>query len=368
MSKKSSGSSLETVASLLAERQKFEQWIATLEARRASTPESVYARVRADYSSRLDRVTAQLQEHAGELAIQAEKLAGRLAELSTTEQERREERAEAELRAHVGELTADEWQATARQADDGLAALAAEQAVVAADLNRVHELLGAAAGPPEPPPPASPEPAHEEAPDSKKAPVALEAPRAEPAHAAASPAPAPVPPSRREPGVASQGAPVSAPPASPPAPAVKTPARASRFDELAFLKSVVSPVANPPVKPRDDHARAGVSKPDDQIIAEPDVSADATNLVSRANRPSVEREFIRDDESAGAAGLAPKAKEPRRSTERPFAANVTGNHPIVLRPSGAIEQPKTLKCGECGAMNYPTEWYCERCGAELASL
>ena len=34
----------------------------------------------------------------------------------------------------------------------------------------------------------------------------------------------------------------------------------------------------------------------------------------------------------------------------------------------AIEGAKTLKCGECGALNYPTEWYCERCGAELASL
>lgn len=29
---------------------------------------------------------------------------------------------------------------------------------------------------------------------------------------------------------------------------------------------------------------------------------------------------------------------------------------------------KTLKCGECGVMNFPTEWYCERCGAELAAL
>lgn len=29
---------------------------------------------------------------------------------------------------------------------------------------------------------------------------------------------------------------------------------------------------------------------------------------------------------------------------------------------------KTLKCTECGAMNRPTEWYCERCGAELAAL
>jgi len=54
--------------------------------------------------------------------------------------------------------------------------------------------------------------------------------------------------------------------------------------------------------------------------------------------------------------------------ERPLAANVPSNTPIVLRTSGQTEQSKTLKCSECGAMNYPTEWYCERCGAELAAL
>jgi uncharacterized OB-fold protein len=32
------------------------------------------------------------------------------------------------------------------------------------------------------------------------------------------------------------------------------------------------------------------------------------------------------------------------------------------------EQVKTLKCQECGTMNYPTEWYCERCGGELAAM
>ena len=35
-----------------------------------------------------------------------------------------------------------------------------------------------------------------------------------------------------------------------------------------------------------------------------------------------------------------------------------------LRASGQVEQTKTLKCAECGSLNYPTEWYCERCGAE----
>jgi hypothetical protein len=30
--------------------------------------------------------------------------------------------------------------------------------------------------------------------------------------------------------------------------------------------------------------------------------------------------------------------------------------------------PKTLKCRDCGSLNRPTDWYCERCGAELAAV
>jgi hypothetical protein len=32
------------------------------------------------------------------------------------------------------------------------------------------------------------------------------------------------------------------------------------------------------------------------------------------------------------------------------------------------DNSKTLKCPECGTANYPTEWYCERCGGELATM
>lgn len=41
--------------------------------------------------------------------------------------------------------------------------------------------------------------------------------------------------------------------------------------------------------------------------------------------------------------------------------------PIAKSRPSVINQ-RTLKCGECGALNLPTEWYCDRCGAELASL
>jgi hypothetical protein len=50
---------------------------------------------------------------------------------------------------------------------------------------------------------------------------------------------------------------------------------------------------------------------------------------------------------------------------------------IVLRddeeaglPAGDAAGPvgRTLRCGECGAMNRPLEWYCEKCGAELTAV
>ena len=43
------------------------------------------------------------------------------------------------------------------------------------------------------------------------------------------------------------------------------------------------------------------------------------------------------------------------------------NLPAFLKDM-PTEQVKTLKCQECGTMNFPTEWYCERCGGELAAM
>jgi hypothetical protein len=42
--------------------------------------------------------------------------------------------------------------------------------------------------------------------------------------------------------------------------------------------------------------------------------------------------------------------------------------PAAGGKAGAPGVAKTLKCGECGTLNRPTEWYCERCGAELAGV
>ena len=64
---------------LLAERGRYEGWLAQLEQRKASTPLHVLERVRADYAARLDHVTTHLRGRAAELEASAASLRTRLA-------------------------------------------------------------------------------------------------------------------------------------------------------------------------------------------------------------------------------------------------------------------------------------------------
>jgi hypothetical protein len=135
------------------------------------------------------------------------------------------------------------------------------------------------------------------------------------------PAPAPVP------------APKSRPLGAPPAPQEKD----STIDELAFLNSLVDRTSSPPpVVP----AAAPAAAP-----AAPRI--DDVPLVT-----SLETSGKAMEEPAGREGL----------TLRQAAGT-----PAFLKGL-PTEQAKTLKCQECGTMNYATEWYCERCGGELATM
>src|SRR5687768_3370967 len=60
------------VASLMAERARFESWLASLEARRDSTPAHIYQRVHGDYALRLQKVVDQLLSHMSEIEAVAE--------------------------------------------------------------------------------------------------------------------------------------------------------------------------------------------------------------------------------------------------------------------------------------------------------
>ncbi|HEX2638352.1 MAG TPA: zinc finger Ran-binding domain-containing protein [Gemmatimonadales bacterium] len=153
--------------------------------------------------------------------------------------------------------------------------------------------------------------------------------RPEPAPAPAPPPPPPVA-AAPEPEPEEEPEPEPAPPPRPaPAPAAAAPAAA--------------PVARP--APRHAPAR------------EPEVSHAAPPGDELAFLKSVAEEERKPAPAAARRGSNPGSSGAGRAAEAPAAAK-----------PGAPGVAKTLKCGECGTLNRPTEWYCERCGAELAGI
>jgi hypothetical protein len=343
-------SAVATVGSLMEERRRYELWLAALNARRAETPKHVFTRVHADYTARLEavigRLTGQVEGLRAELTI----LATRIATLEEQQHRARDERAEAELRAHVGEMTPEEWTVAARKADDAIADLVREHAEAVDALARTREFLA----------------------DAERPATPVEAAPAVPASIALAASDAPLQPPRGTTNVPVQpratqtsGAPRLRPlpgreepaPAAPSAPT--EPARHGGFDELAFLSSVVDEGAS------GSSAAPAPAKPQPQPTATAHVQPVARPAPPPSRNPFAQRAQDKIINNDGASG--PKIESKQVGARNGLAANVSGNNPIVLRDK-TNEAAKTLKCGECGATNYPTEWYCERCGAELASL
>ena len=313
--------SITNAATLLAERRKYEAWLAALDQRRATTPERVFARVRADYAARLEAVVANLASNADAIDTQVRELNDRLKSLQAEVQAVEDERAEAELRAHVGELEQEAWETSSREAEARIASLGDERRKVEAELASLRELLTAA-----------------RTPTPSAASLAIEPPAAKAGSVADSGADAPAATPVAEPAAGAdateQGGGGSAPSvAGDPSDA----GDAGHFDELAFLRDVTGVTPAQPLAPAADAGSPPAAAPPERPIN------DALGLVLPSDAPAI---------------TAPR----RASTEAPL-----GTAPTVTKPEVG-RQGKTLKCTDCGSLNYPTEWYCERCGAELSAL
>ena len=353
-------SPVSAVGALMDERRRYESWLAALEARRAETPKHVFTRVHADYSARLDAVIQRLVSHADGLRAELTALTTRIATLDEQQHRARDERAEAELRAHVGELTGNAWSEVAAASDALIASLAAQHAAAQDDLRRTRELLADAERPPTPVPAPTAIPSEAK---SMQAPAQSHT-GAQPSTSTAPAAPAAdtaeggahVPDAESERTNASEQADTGKP-------------GDASFDELAFLQSVVdvsngaeggtAPQRAAPLRPTGSSPAASQSP--SSPPASPAAPSARTPFVARKPEPRPEDRIQKQGEGTG------PLLQSKQGTRGSLAANISGNNPIVLKDKPS-ESAKTLKCAECGAMNYPTEWYCERCGAELASL
>ncbi|MHB1224334.1 MAG: zinc finger Ran-binding domain-containing protein [Gemmatimonadaceae bacterium] len=305
---------LAQVTELDEERRRFEGWLSQLEERRADTPAHVFDRVHGDYTTRLNDVLGRLAGHAEMLGGAVDDLARRIDELRADEQRCADERAEGELRAAVGEYTRDQWAVIEARTDATLADLVAERQQVEAEHGRLAQVLSLAA-----------------------------------------PAPAPTGTSSSEVGTPE----ATADPASHGV-VVDDMAGATAANEASAPDSTSSAVEISVERVTPEH--------EDEVVAVETLAPDAP---ARASDPAAgSGSWTRGlglTSAPGRGGLGAPPPQPSESDRMLDDLRSSVSQSPLAADSGT-PQIKTLKCQECGTMNYPTEWYCERCGGELAAL
>jgi outer membrane biosynthesis protein TonB len=318
------------IDALLDERKKFESWLAQLEQKRGSTAPHVFSRVHDDYAKRLDDVRGRLAAEADGIRALVAELEEKLEAEQRAMTAKTDERAELELRAAVGEFSEKEWNQTRGKLDGAIAAIGERFDAAEQDLVAMRETLASVSGPhtparasaatpmPEPEPEPEPEPAL----DAGLVPVESLAPE----------------PVEVEPEVAEEAAPdlVAEAPAPAPEPEPE-PAPVAELAPQPEPESAPEPAAEPPSEPR-------AKTPFDELAFLRQVAGTPTGMKSVP-------EGRRDSTPA-----------PRASVPTPPRAPLGSPTP---RTSQAI---RSLKCQECGTLNFPTEWYCEKCGGELAAF
>ncbi len=339
-------SKLEALDALIAEKRKHEGFLEKLEGRRASTPDHVYNKLRDEYLVKLTdlQVRASAEAELINTGLDEEEIA--LAEIESKLATIVEERVEGELRAEVGEYEPKDWAKRLESLNASITKIEKERDARAGLLNRTRSLLAEATGTPIAAPSALPKaaaaPARATPGDTKPIKESTSAPSPQPRASGAAKPSAEAAKAEEKPAAStsSKGAPI---------------ATGTSFDELAFLNSVVGRVSTPVrVDPPPPVPRA--SKPVSEIKEPP--SGPSTAPASSAPAAPVEPATA---DGAAARANARVSKSQSELNEPPSSA--------LGRPTPRTSQAiKTLKCQECGTLNYPTEWYCERCGGELAAL
>lgn len=323
----SSASNGTQIDGLLQERARFQEWLAKLNSAAGTAPAGVRDKVRADYESRLSAVMAQLRSHGTAIQQELDRHRATQAELETRRADAEEMLAEAEIRHAVGEYTDEEWQRLRDDTARTLAEVQGELSRVVAEIDRLAEVQSLIAETPRPAPAVQPAPAP--APVATPVPQAVALPEPE--------APRPAPPIEMLPD--------------------PTPDVAAATGAVAAAEPLVEHSPPPPAPPP-----AAPSAP--RFVPRPGSAAEPARAKSPAASEMDELAFLKSVSSDD-------RKPARPSGETARVSHVAEAVPSAPQPSAkpaSASQQKTLKCGECGTFNRATEWYCERCGAELAAL
>ena len=330
--------SIEAVRALVAERQRYDDWLAALEAKRADTPPRVFDRVQADYVGRRAEVMTRLQAHIGELAAFGSELEQRLATLETQLAAHEEELAEGMLRNLVGEYDDNRWDAVRRDVEGRIVSLGGERDTLLAEVEDVRTLIDRARM-------AAPAPERAASEPPAAAAVASVEPVADISVAEFTPIAAAEAVQIEDevlldievPGMVEDAVPEGAS------------HEEALVDDAQAAFGEVTGVAEPPFVPSRQGSETDHERRDDADTATSASPAPATDDLFD------DLDFLRSVMDEGTDAASPPASAPMAGAGATPSAD-------------GGEARKALRCSECGTMNLPTEWYCERCGGELAAF
>jgi hypothetical protein len=330
---------LAAVEQLLAESDALQGWIHRIDQAPVTVPEAVRERVRHDYQQRLDQLAAGLRSHADLIAARLEADRKDHDEIQDRARASREALAEAELRFAVGEYDGDRFDAErTRHASD----IETFDVAIAAAIERIGRLEEVQS-------------------------MMTRGSRARPVAPAFEPAAQPEP--EPDPGPHSEVIEETAVIAEV---GIVDLAPDESVDVLAVFDEVTTPT---------DAAQQSSSPEFGPLSFRPTGEAPPSNGAPHRGKgfdtaaplgipaADVPPRFVRPGERIN--GPSPVTVPPVMEATPNGASELFAEEIVVSGPAPeptTVPVGRTLRCGECGAMNRPLEWYCEKCGAELAAV
>lgn len=307
---------LAAVEQLLGERDAIHGWLARLDSAGTAAPDSVRARVRRDYEVRMDALTERLRVHADAVAEKLRDDRAEQAELAARATGAREALAETELRHLVGEFEGERYDVERTRHSSDLETFELSLGAAAERIGRLEELHQLIAS---------------------------------------------------TPNLASGGA--------PPAPAT-APEESAEAPEIVIEYDSETGVVIDDLSPDNDDDLLAVF---DDIDSLPPLAPSVSDFAPLSFRPSGNRPSEPVRPVAPPLGMPldapPRFVRPGEVVAAPVESSLSDSlfEQEIVAAGPTPDQStsivgRTLRCGECGAMNQPLEWYCEKCGAELTAL
>lgn len=137
----SSRAAEDTLPVLIAERDRYQQWLDSLESERAQIPDHIYERIAADYADRLEKAIEALREHVGALEKRLEDRRVALAEVREALAAAEERFVESQVRHRIGELDSRRWQAIERSMKSAIVEAEHRRDELEAEVRRLQETI-----------------------------------------------------------------------------------------------------------------------------------------------------------------------------------------------------------------------------------